>query len=166
MSTHNLSHHEAIDKIKEMAGNIKVAMLLTGLNHPPIHVNPMKTKRVDDDGSIWFLSSIKSDHNKNIQTDCNIQLIYSNPGDDQYLTIHGEAFTRSHMNDLKNLYDNSDDKWFKGIDDPTLTAIHVIPQKAFYWSKKNNEFINFFEKGIDKLTGQENDNQEKGKLKL
>jgi len=56
MSTENLKQTEAILKLKELAKDIKFALMATDLQAKPAHVIPMTTKEVDEDGNIWFLS--------------------------------------------------------------------------------------------------------------
>ncbi|WP_391575340.1 pyridoxamine 5'-phosphate oxidase family protein [Aureliella helgolandensis] len=46
-------------KLKELAESIDFAMLCTDLEATPFHAIPMSTRRVDDQGHIWFLSGLQ-----------------------------------------------------------------------------------------------------------
>lgn len=164
MKTKNITDKEAIEKLTEMVKKMKTGMLLTHLGIAPIYANPMTTKKIGEDGSIWFLSSLKSDHNINIQTDNRVQILYSNAEDNQYLSVYGEAFIRDHHNTLKELYTKEDDAWFKGISDVNLTAIEVLPVEAYYWDKKQNKLISMLEGILPQ--NEDNDGVTKGKMNI
>ena len=166
MSKNNLFNEEAKAKIKELAENIDFAMMETHLGAKPTHIIPMSTKDVDDDGCIWFLSNKNSEHNSYIDADNNIQLIYSKPGDMEFMTVFGQAFISTERPVLEKYYGKSDDAWFDGIDDPNLTAIKVIPKDAHYWDTKNGKLVSLLKMGMGALTGEKQDLGEHGNLKI
>jgi len=166
MGKNNLFNEEAKAKIKELAENIDFAMMETHLGAKPTHIVPMSTKEVDEDGCLWFLSNKNSEHNGYIDADNSIQLIYSKPGDMEFMTIFGHAFITTERSVLEKYYGKSDDAWFDGIDDPNLTAIKVIPQDAHYWDTKNGKLISLLKMGLGALTGEKQDLGEQGNLNL
>jgi general stress protein 26 len=166
MSKNNLYDSAAIEKLKELAEGIDFAMLATNLKSHPLHAIPMSTKKVDEQGLIWFLSGQDSTHNQNIARDPKVQLFYAQPNSMQFLNVFGEATITKDKSVLKQLYGKSDDAWFKGIDDPNLTAISVRPIEAFYWDPKNNRLVTLAKMAISALTGSEPDMMDQGKLKV
>ncbi len=166
MSTKNLKSREALDKMKKLVNDIDFAMLLTDLNTQPISAVPMSTKKVDEQGNIWFLSGLNSDHNANIVKSTEVQLLYSDISDMEFISIYGRATIIADPDILNDLYEKSDDAWFTGKDDPNLTAIKVTPEEAYYWDTKQNKYISLFKMGIATLTGEKADVGEKGKLNL
>lgn len=166
MKTENLSDKEAIEKMKEMVNNIKIAILLTSSGALPLGANPMSTRKIEEDGSIWFLSSLNSDHYKNIRSNKWVQLIYSHPEKMQFLSIYGKANIRDHQNKLKELYTKEDDLWFDGIDDTELIAIKVVPESVFYWDKKQNKLIELIQKITDTNPSKESGDKVKGEINL
>lgn len=165
MSTKNLINKDAKEKIKELAEKIDFTMMITGLGTKPLNVIPMSTKKVDDNGNIWFLSNSDSDHNANIKLDSSIQLIYSQPKSMEYLSVYGQGSITKDYSILEDLYQKSDDTWFEGLDDPNLTAIQFTPEEAYYWDTKNNKFVSLLKMGVGTITGNEPDLMESGKLK-
>lgn len=165
MSKNNLYNQEAIDKIKDMAESIDFCMFATRLGQKPFHVIPMSTKKVDLNGHVWFLSGKDSDHNKNIHKDNSVQVMYSEPGDMSFMTIHGTASINTEKSILKELYGSSDDNWFDGLDDPNLTAIQVIPAEAHYWEPKHNKLVTLFKMGVGAVSGEQPDISEHGDIK-
>lgn len=166
MSTENLYNQEATDKIKEMAESIDFAMLITKLGERPFHAIPMSTKKVDERGNIWFLSGKDSNHNKNISTDSQVQLIYSDPAAMEFLCLFGEMKITTDKAIIEELYGKSDDMWFEGKDDPNVSALRLKPAEAQYWDNKNNKFITLFKMGLGVISGNQPDISATGKLEV
>lgn len=166
MSTENLNKEESRKKLRKLVDDIKVAMLVTGLEKRPINAIPMRTKKIDDNGHIWFISQSNSEHNKNLQINEQVHLLYSNPDDNEFLTLYGHAEITKDRSILEDLYSATTDNWFDGVDDPNLTAIKVKPVEAYYWDSKTNKYITLLKMGIGALTGNNQDIGEKGKLNL
>lgn len=166
MSTENLYNQEAIDKLKEMAESIDFTMLITKLGERPFHAIPMSTKKVDDNGNIWFLSGKDSNHNKNISADSQVQLLYSDPGDMEFLCLFGEMKITTDKAIIGELYGKSDDLWFEGEDDPNVTALQFKPTTAQYWDNKNSKLITLFKMGLGVISGKQPDISETGKLEV
>lgn len=166
MSTDNLNSGEALEKMTSMVKNINYAMLLTDLKSQPISAVPMSTKKVDDQGNIWFLSGLNSDHNTNIVKSPDVQLLYSDVADMEFISIYGRASIIADPSKLKELYEKIDDAWFTGEDDPNLTAIKIVPEEAYYWDNKHNKYISLFKMGLAAITGKKADISEKGRLNL
>ncbi|MDC6351952.1 pyridoxamine 5'-phosphate oxidase family protein [Zeaxanthinibacter sp. PT1] len=166
MSQENLYNEEARKKLKDMVDDIDFAMMETGLGQRPTHIIPMSTKKVDEDGKIWFLSNDNSEHNKNIHNDGYLQLIYSNPNEMEFLTIYGTAEISKDQNVLNELYSKADDTWFDGVEDPKLSAIRVTPKSAHYWDSQAGKFITLFKIGMGAISGNKQDVGREGDLHL
>ena len=166
MSIDNLYNEEGRKKIDDIAESIDFCMMATNLGTKPFHAIPMSTKKVDEKGCIWFLSGKDSDHNRHINMDNSVQLIYSDPGDMTFLKLFGEAEITEDKEVLEDLYGKSDDAWFDGLDDPNLSAIKFIPKQAYYWEPKSNKFVSMLKMGIGAITGDEPDLSEHGAIRL
>lgn len=166
MSTEKLDREESRKKIRSLVGDIKVAMMITGFDQKPIPAIPMTTKKIDNEGNIWFLSLRNSHHNQNLLQDKQVQLLYSDPSDMEYLSVYGEAEVTTDRAILEDLYEKTDDNWFEEIDDPNLTAIKVRPEEAYYWDTKTNKYITLLKLGVGAITGNKQDIGEKGELDI
>ncbi len=166
MSTQDLHAKDASAKIKQLAESIDFAMLCTDLTAQPFHAIPMSTKRVDDDGAIWFLSGRDSTHNANILRNLAVQLLYSDPSSMRFLIVFGQALVLDDKSILKSLYQRTDDAWFSGLDDPNLTAIKITPHSAHYWDVKGNRMAALWKMGVTAVTGIKADIAEHGSLKV
>lgn len=166
MSTENLNKEKSREKLRDMVDDIKVAMMVTGLEKKPINAIPMSTKKVDDKGNIWFLSMGSSEHNKNLQLNPDVHLLYSDPDDMEFMNLYGRAEITKDRSILKDLYNPRTDSWFDGAEDPNLTAIKVTPAEAYYWDTKSNKYVTLLKMGVGAVTGSDQDLSEKGKLNL
>ncbi|HEA21073.1 hypothetical protein LCGC14_0972950 [marine sediment metagenome] len=166
MSEKNLFNEEAKAKIKELATDIDFTMMETNLGEKKTHIIPMSTKDVDSDGNIWFLSNKDSEHNGYLEVDSSIQLIYSKPGNFEFMTIFGHASITTERPVLEKYYGKSDDAWFDGVNDPNLTAIKVVPADAHYWDAKNGKLVSLIKMGVGAITGEKQDLGEHGDLKM
>lgn len=164
MSTTNVYNEGAKEKIKELAESIDMCMMGTNFKEQPLHVIPMSTKKVDDQGNIWFLSNKNSNHNAHIEKDARAQLIYTNPKGMEFMTLYGDAQIKIEKSILKDLYGKSDDAWFDGVDDPNLTAIQMVPSEGHYWDTKNGSLVALFEMGMAVITGEQTDLMEEGDI--
>lgn len=166
MENTNLFNQEAKQKIKKLAESIDFAMMATNLDSKPFHVIPMSTKKVDENGHIWFLSGKDSNHNADIKNDSKVMLIYSKPSDMSFLKVYGDAILSYDKAVLNELYGKTDDMWFDGKDDPNLSAIHFKPTEAYYWEPKNNKFVTILKMGVSTIIGNEPDISDSGKIIL
>lgn len=166
MSITNLYDKKAQDKIKEIAESIDFTMLATNLGQKPFDATPMSTKKVDEEGNIWFLSGKDSTHNKNIAGDKYTMLIYTDPGDMTFMKVFCETDIVNDKSIIEDLYGKMDDNWFDGVDDPNLCALRFSPLEAYYWEPKNNKLVTLFKMGVGAITGDEKDLGEHGTLDL
>ena len=166
MSTEKLNKEESRKKLRQLVEDIKIAMMITGFNRKPVSAIPMTSKKVDQEGNIWFLSLRNSDHNNDLLKNNDVQLLYSEPSDMEYLSVYGEAEITTNREILEDLYNKADDNYFEGMDDPNLTAIKVRPQEAYYWDTKTNKYVTLLKMGVGAITGNEQDIGKKGKLNL
>lgn len=166
MSIDNMDKNKAREKMSSLVKSIKTCMFITDMQHKPLHAIPMTTKEVDKEGNIWFLSQMESNHNTDIVKDSDVQLLYSDPSDKEFISIYGKAAISTSSEKLKELYEKTDNAWFTGLDDPNLTAIKVIPEQAYYWDSSQNKYINLLKIGMSAVTGDKKDIGKKGKLNL
>ena len=166
MSTKNFEGAEAREKLAKLAKDIDFCMMITKLEDRPLNAIPMSTKDVDDQAAIWFLSRKDSEHNSNIRSDKNVQLLYSDTSDLEFVSIYGEAFIETNREVIKELYSKADNAWFDGEDDPNITAIRVVPKEGYYWDNKHNKMITFIKMAQAAVSGDNQDISEKGKLNV
>jgi general stress protein 26 len=167
MKTENLTSKEAIEKMTKLVRDIKIAFLLTDLKKLPINAVPMITKKVDEDGNIWFLSLLDSEHNSNIAKDPQVHLLYSHPSNMEYLSVYGKASIVSDKKIIETFHTAIDDSWFRDADKSKYSAIKIVPKEAYFWDSSGNTLNKLFKRGLDDAMGETPDIiEKKGKLTL
>ena len=166
--TKNLIHRQAIKKIQELAKDVDITMFCTKLTQQPFDVCPMSTQRVEDDGTIWFFSGKDSDHNKDVQSDPAVQLIYSSKvGESDHLSLYGKAEVTYDKQKAEELFTPHVKVWFpKGPTDPNLTLIRFTPESGYYWDTKNGKMVSLAKYAASIVTGKTMDDGIKGELKI
>ena len=154
MKTENLTSKEAIEKMTELVRDIKIAFLLTDLKKQPINAVPMITKKVDEDGNIWFLSLLDSEHNSNIAKDPQVQLLYSHHSNMEYLNVSGNASIVSDKEIIKKFHSAKDDTWFRDADASKYSAIKIVPNEAYFWDSSGNTINKLFKGGLADAIGE------------
>ena len=166
MSTENLRNKEAIKKIKDIATDVDFTMMVTNLGTQPLSAIPMSTKKVDEEGNIWFLSNKNSDHNQDILKDSACQLLYSGGSDMKFLSVYGNAEILLNKNVIDELFSKTDNAWFDGKEDPNITVIKFMPSEAVYWDAGSNKLVSLFKMAKGAITGEKQDLGKTGKLKV
>jgi general stress protein 26 len=163
----NLINADAIKKIKSLAGDIKIALFCTELTQVPIQSRPMSVQDVDDEGNLWFISSIDSNKNYEIQSDNQVQLFFSSISSSQYLSVYGHATIYTDQQKIEELWSPIAKAWFEqGKNDPRVTVIKVAPADAYYWDTKDGKIITLLKMASAAVFGTTNDVGVEGKLEL
>lgn len=166
-NTQNLSGQEAIEKLKELIKSESICFFCTELLKQPITTRPMSTQKVDDQGNIWFMSSIKSGKNASIVENNSVQLFYSNPSNFEFLSIFGNATIHTDREKIYELWTPFAKAWFEdGKDDVDISLIKVTPQSSYYWDTKNNKVISMIQMLASIVTGSAPNDGIEGTLKV
>ncbi|PHI21878.1 general stress protein [Lewinellaceae bacterium SD302] len=151
----NLFNAEAAAKIQQMIGDARVAMFCCNLSKLPIDVTPMAPQSVDDDGTVWFFSARDSDRNQYVQADSRAQVIVSNSGQTDHLSIYGKAELVNDPEKVKELWSPFAKVWFQeGPSDPNLTLLKFTPSEGYYWDTKHGKMISFAKMAASLVTGK------------
>ncbi len=166
-NTQNLSAQNAIDKLKELIKSESICFFCTQLTQQPITTRPMSTQKVDEQGNIWFMSSLKSNKNAEIKQNNEVQLFYANNSDYEFLTISGKATISTDREKIYEMWTPFAKAWFKdGKDDADISLIKIAPQSAYYWDTKNNKMISMLQMIASIVTGNAPNDGVEGSLKV
>ncbi len=163
----DLHEQEAIQKLKQLVESAKVCMFQTMTNNPPFHLRPMSPVDTDENGNIWFFSRRSSEKNHDINSNPNVQLIFSNMKDSEFLSVYGVASIIEDRHRIEELWKPIVKAWFPdGVDDPELTLIKVITLSAHYWDTKDGKMISMLKIAASMLGGRTMDGGVEGDLLL
>ncbi len=164
----NLIGAEASEKIKELLKNNKTCFFITDIHaNEPLHVRPMSVQKVEEDGSLWFLSADDSHKNAEIQVDHKVQLLFQGSSYSDFLSLYGTATISKDKAIIKELWEPILKTWFtEGEDDPRITAIKVNPTEGYYWDNKHGNAVAFIKTLAGALVGKTLDDSIEGEIKI
>ena len=118
------------DKIK----GIKFAMLTTVDSDGTLRSRPMATQDDPTDGDLYFFTLADTHKVFEIETDRQVCLSYTRPGDSAWVSISGTAQLVRDQALMQHLWKPTLSAWFpKGLRDPNLALLKVTIAKAEYW---------------------------------
>jgi general stress protein 26 len=163
----SLSGTKAVEQIRAVATSTRICFFGTALQRAPLTVRPMAVQSVDDAGNLWFLSGRSTHTNREISEDPQVQLLFSNPGSSEYLTLQGVATISADRALREEHWTPIAKTWFNGgVDDPELTVICVAPSDGYYWDTKHGKMVSFLKVAAGALTGKTIDDSIEGKVSL
>ncbi len=159
----DLSNSEAVDKIRELAGDIKTCMFCTYKDNK-MEARPMSSQKVDEEGNVWFLSDKNSSKNKAIHANGNVDLLYAE-GTDKFMMLHGVATISADKEKIKELWNPIAKIWFtEGVDDPAISVIKVAFKDGYYWNTKHGKMVEMAKMAAALVTGTTMDDGIEGAL--
>ena len=130
------------------------AMLVTR-NGNQLRSRPMAIADVEDDGSVWFLTSVDSGKLAEIteHPDANVAL----QDGQRFLSISGKTMCTRDRSRRKELWSPAYSVWFpEGVEDPSLTVLAIQPTMAEYWDNSGiNGMQVLFELGKSLVTDEQ-----------
>jgi len=160
------TRQESIVKLKELIEDIDFAMLTT-INGGQLRSRPMSTQKFELDGDIWFFTSDQTHKVDEIEKDNRVNVAYSKPEDNVYISVSGRARLVKDKAKIEELWNPILKAWFpKGLDDPTLALLQISVEEAEYWDSPNSKIVQLvgFVKAL--ITGTPADGGEHGKVHL
>ena len=162
-----LQGDEAAKKIKELTEKAKNCFFCTSVQTgQPFATRPMSVQQIDDDGTFWFLSSIDSHKNEEINTDSQVQLLFQGSTYSDFLSVIGTATISQDKAKIKELWEPVLKTWFTdGVDDARITVIKVVPNDGYYWDTKHGQVVAFAKQIAGAIIGKTMDDSIEGKLR-
>jgi general stress protein 26 len=164
----NLSHAEAQEKIKaliKMARN--TCFFCTNIKTgEAFSTRPMSVQKIDDDGTLWFLSPIDSDKNEHLLHDPAVQLLFKGSDHSDFLSLYGNAVVGRDEQKIEELWEPALKTWFtEGKDDPRITVVQFTPEHGYYWDTKHAQIVSFAMQMIGAAIGKTLDDSVEGNLR-
>ena len=140
--TEHTTRAEAISKLGEMMKDIRFAMFTTAELDGTLRSRPMATQDVEFDGDIWFFTGASSAKVSEIQQEQQVNVSYSAPDDNRYVSVSGTANLVRDPAKIKQLWNPILKAWFPdGLKDPDLALLHVQVHQAEYWDSPSSTMI-------------------------
>lgn len=164
----NLQNEQALQKLKELVKDIGICMFITSnRGEAETHTRPMATVDVEEDGTLWFYSDIRSIKVEEITQEHQVHLVYAHPGKDSFLDLWGTASVTQDKKLIKEKWTPMVKVYFSnGADDPNLALLKVTPQDAYYWDVKAGKMVYFLKAAASIVSGKRLAKGEEGKLNV
>ncbi|WP_234997391.1 pyridoxamine 5'-phosphate oxidase family protein [Hymenobacter roseosalivarius] len=134
-----------VSKLIERIKDIRIAMMTTAETNGMLHSRPMYTQQPDEDGTLWFFTERDSAKIDEVQQDRHINLGYSQPDDNLYVSVSGTASVVNDRQKIKDLWSEGLRAWFpKGSDDPNISLLKVDIERGEYWDQPSNVLVRAF----------------------
>ena len=149
------SDAEAKQKVWDMIKDIRVALLGTRDSEGHLHSRPMVAVETEFNGELWFFTRSDCRKVSEIETDPRVLLSYSNPDDQNYVSISGTGSIVRDRAKIKELWSEYLRTWFpKGSDDPDIALLKVTVDLAEYWDAPSSALLHAYGYVKARLTGE------------
>jgi general stress protein 26 len=145
------SHGSVFAKLGELTREISIAMLTTETAGGLLRSRPMAMQQFDlIDGVVWFFTAEDSPKTEEIARDQHVNLAYSAPDKQRYVSLSGLARVVKDQARARQLWKPAAKVWFPdGLDDPRLALLRVEIEAAEYWDAPSSRMVQLY--GLAKL---------------
>ncbi|GAC1423365.1 MAG: hypothetical protein NVS1B13_20590 [Flavisolibacter sp.] len=162
----NLEQGEALKKFKKLIKEINICMFITD-NNQNNHTRPMATIEVDENGTLWFFSDIRSIKVEEVEQKQTVHLVYAHPGKESYIDLWGKASMNRDKKLIRDKWSAIVKAWFPGgVEDPNLCLLKVEPYDVYYWDAETGKMVAFLKMAAAAITGARLADSTEGKLKV
>ena len=164
----DLSGEGAIKKMKELVEKANSCFFCTRIKtNESFSTRPMSVRKIDDEGTLWFLNASDSKKNEEIANDPAVQLLFQGSQYSDYINIYGTVTISKDKAMIKELWQPILKTWFtEGQDDKRITALKVVPAESYYWDTKHNMAVGLVKRLVGAAIGKTLDDSIDGKIKL
>lgn len=141
-------------KVWELIKDIKIALLVTSADEG-LRGRPMAAMNKDFDGTLWFASRKNAPKLDQISDDSQVLLAYSQPDDQNYVSVAGTARVTRDTAKIKELWSEPMRVWFPdGPEDPDIVLISVTVNSAEFWDAPSSAWVYAMGYAKARLTGE------------
>lgn len=164
----NLQQQQALEKFTKLVKDVNICMFITNTRQDAeTHTRPMATVDVEENGTLWFYTDIRSIKVEEVANDHSVHLVYAHPGKDSYLDVWGKADVVTDRNMMKEKWTPMVKVYFSGgAEDPNLALLKVTPQDCYYWDNETGKMVYFIKAAASVVTGKRLAEGAEGKLDL
>ncbi|GCF09129.1 pyridoxamine 5'-phosphate oxidase family protein [Dictyobacter arantiisoli] len=141
-------HKSDAKTLSEKIKDIHIAMMTTAEPDGTLRSRPMASldlKTLETDGDLWFLTSVSAHKVEEVRQSQRINLSYSKPGDNLFVSVSGTAELVHDQKHVKKLWKSAYEAWFPdGPDDPALALLRVHVDEAEYWNAPSSKMRGIF----------------------
>ncbi|MGP9820235.1 pyridoxamine 5'-phosphate oxidase family protein [Salinarimonas sp. NSM] len=146
---------KAREKLFDLIEDVRVAMMTTVEADGSLRARPMWTQKPDANGDLWFATRIDSAKAREIGRTHRVGLAYSEPDDQDYVSISGRAEIVRDRAAIDAHWQEGMRTWFpNGKDDPELAFVKVTPEYGEYWDAPSSKMLHVYGYAKAVVTGE------------
>lgn len=143
-----------IADLRQRITSIHTAMFTT-CNGQSMHSRPMLSLEMDENGELWFFASVHSKIVHDINKGATVNITYSDPADQVFVSITGLARITYDKRRIDKLWKPVFRTWFeKGKEDASLILLNIKIHHAEYWDASEYKMRNMFNLVGSFITGE------------
>ncbi len=143
---------DRLDAIYDIIEDISVAMMVTETRHD-LRSRPMKVHLDRETGELWSLTKISSGKIRDIKGETHINLAFSCPKTQKYVSVSGHAKLSRAPAKIHQLWNDDTEAWFGCEEgDPEVAAVCTRPLVIEYWSGRSSSAVRMWELVKSKMT--------------
>jgi len=146
----------AREKLWQLIKDIRFSMFTVRHANGHLHSRPMTVQNtgVDEDSSLWFFMSRRSEPVTDLGQDGNVNVAFADVDADSYVSVSGHAVVVEDTAKKRQLWSKMAQAWFAGgAEDPDLALVQVKISHADYWNVKENKLVQLFKMATAAVTG-------------
>ncbi len=118
---------------------------------------PMAILQKGFNGSLWFLTSIRSAKADEIGGNSEVCVTFTEEKNSTYVSVTGKASLSQDRTKIEQLWTHETGAFFDSPDDPDLAVLQVHVTHAEYWDVTASRMVQFYEFIKANLTGEQPD---------
>jgi general stress protein 26 len=149
-----------LETLKQELKSFRHAMLVTRRGPSELRSRPMQLAGFDEDGHLWFISSIDSGKVEELTDDPSVNVAMQDG--QRFMSVSGVVRITRDRDALREYWHESQRVWFEqGRDDPEVVLLEIIPTYAESWDRSGLTGLKFLFREAqaivtrDTLTGDE-----------
>ena len=124
----------ALPRVLDLIRAIRVALLTTLDREGAFHTRPVQTLRVEDDGTLWFFTDLRSDKADEVRADMRVSLGYADTTGNRYVAVSGLGTVRRDPHKAQELWQAEQRAYYPdGPRDERLGLLRVEIERAESW---------------------------------
>jgi len=164
----NLMGIDGIEKVQELVNKADTCFFCTAIEtDKSFETRPMTPQKVDDNGTVWFLSAKDSHKNLELQENPKAQLLFQGSTFSNYLSLYGNVVISQDKAKIHELWEPTLKTWFtEGEDDSRITVLEFLPTEGYYWDTKNGIAVATVKRLFGAVVGETYDDSMQGNIKV
>lgn len=124
---------ETVAHLLSMLREFDSATLITRSRAGCLHGRPMSIAQVDDDVTIWFITSVASAKVEEVAEDARATVTLQSPS--RFLCLNGNAELVFDPERIRELWKESYRVWYRSERDPDIVLVRLTTFEAEYWDR-------------------------------